>query len=130
MLVTVGIMLAPGPRATAGLLLSSPEHVGTGVPLLVIWLAIDRLGGRRYLPWLVGVLLTWVQMADQMAVYVGALPVIVVSAIRLYPVSQHGHVSRSTSTGMSPSRGGARPGRLTRGCWWRRRSRSRWRRPC
>ena len=93
-LITVGIMLAPGPRATAGLLLSSPEHVGTGVPLLVIWLAIDRLGGRRYLPWLVGVLLTWVQMADQMAVYVGALPVIVVSAIRLYPFSRHGHVSQ------------------------------------
>ena len=92
-LVTVGIMLAPGPRATAGLLLSSPEHVGTGVPLLVIWLAIDRLGGRRYLPWLVGVLLTWVQMADQMAVYVGALPVIVVSAIRLYPFPQPGHLA-------------------------------------
>ncbi|MFI5063410.1 MAG: hypothetical protein ACHP9Z_05465 [Streptosporangiales bacterium] len=92
-LVTVGIMLAPGPRTTAGLLLSSPEHVGTGVPLLLIWLAIDRLGGRRYLPWLVGVLLTWVQIADQMAVYVGALPVIVVSAIRLYQFSQHGHVS-------------------------------------
>ncbi|HUY48018.1 MAG TPA: hypothetical protein VMV92_20205 [Streptosporangiaceae bacterium] len=35
-LVAVGIMLAPGPRISAGLLLSSPEHVGTGVPLLVI----------------------------------------------------------------------------------------------
>ena len=89
-LVTVGIMLAPGPRGTASLLLSSPDHVGTGVPLLVIWLAIDRLGSRRYLPWLVGVLLTWVEMADPMAVYVGALPVIVVSAIRLYRPAQPG----------------------------------------
>jgi hypothetical protein len=77
-LIAGGIMLAPGPGV-----LSSPNHTGTQVPLLLIWLVIDRLGDRWYVPCLVGVLLTWVEMADQLAVYVGALPVVVVSAIRL-----------------------------------------------
>src|ERR1035438_9898510 len=52
-LIAAGIMLAPGPVRSAGTLLSSPDHTGTGVPLLLTWLAIDRLGDRRYLPWLV-----------------------------------------------------------------------------
>jgi hypothetical protein len=78
-LIAGGIMLAPGPSV-----LSSPDHTGTQVPLLLIWLVIDRLGDRWYVPWLVGALLTWVEMADQLAIYVGALPVVLVSAIRLY----------------------------------------------
>ena len=78
-LIAGGIMLAPGPG-----FLSSPNHTGTQVPLLLIWLVIDRLGDRWYVPWLVGALLTWVEMADRLAVYVGALPVVIVSAIRLY----------------------------------------------
>jgi hypothetical protein len=88
-LMAAGIMLAPAPT-----LLSSPNHTGTQVPLLLIWLVIDRLGAgnrgdpssrtsARYLPWLVGALLTWVEVADQLAIFVAALPVIVVSAIRI-----------------------------------------------
>ena len=77
-LIAGGIMLAPGPG-----FLSSPNHTGTQVPLLLSWLVIDRLGDRWYVPWLVGVLLTWVEMADRLAIYVGALPVVVISAIRL-----------------------------------------------
>ncbi len=83
-LITVGIMFAPGPPVSSGTLLGVPDHIGTQLPLLLIWLAIDRLADRWYLPWLVGLLLTWVELADQLAVYVGAAPVIVVSAIRLY----------------------------------------------
>jgi hypothetical protein len=83
MLVAAGIMLAPGPTFSAGTLLSSPDHIGTQVPLVLIWLLIDRLPDRWYLPVLVGLLLTWVEIADTMAVYVGALPVIIIAAIRL-----------------------------------------------
>jgi hypothetical protein len=83
-LIAAGIMLAPGPGLGAGILLGSPDHVGTQIPLLLTWLAIDRLADRRYLPWLVGAVLTWVAIADQMAIYGGALPVIAVSALRLY----------------------------------------------
>ncbi|MFY9932759.1 MAG: hypothetical protein WAK82_32630 [Streptosporangiaceae bacterium] len=82
-LVAGGIMLAPGPGFGAASLLSSPDHTGTGIPLVLTWLAIDRLGDRRYLPWLVAGLLTWVEVADQLAIYAGALPVIAVAAIRI-----------------------------------------------
>ena len=83
MLVAAGIMLAPGPGFGAGSLLSTPDHIGTQVPLVLIWLLIDRLPDRWYLPLTVGVLLTWVEIADTMAVYVGALPVIIIAAIRV-----------------------------------------------
>ncbi|HEY1674017.1 MAG TPA: hypothetical protein VGG50_14980 [Streptosporangiaceae bacterium] len=83
MLVAAGIMLAPGPGIGAASLLSTPDHIGTQVPLVIIWLLIDRLPDRWYLPLTVGVLLTWVEVADTMAVYVGALPVIIIAAIRV-----------------------------------------------
>jgi hypothetical protein len=92
-LTAAGIMLAPGPGFGAASLLSSPDHTGTQIPLLLTWLAIDRLGGdgeesppppAQYLPWLVGALLTWTEVADQMAIYVGSVPVIVVSAMRIW----------------------------------------------
>ncbi len=83
MLVAAGIMLAPGPGVGAASLLSTPDHIGTQVPLVIIWLLIDRLPDRWYLPLTVGVLLTWVEIADTMAVYVGALPVIIIAAIRV-----------------------------------------------
>jgi hypothetical protein len=82
-LVAGGIMLAPEPGVGAASLLSSPDHTGTGIPLVLTWLAIDRLGDRRYLPWLVAGLLTWVEVADQLAIYAGALPVVIVAAIRI-----------------------------------------------
>ncbi|MGD0247288.1 MAG: hypothetical protein ABSB59_44170, partial [Streptosporangiaceae bacterium] len=87
-----GIMLAPGPGFGAASLLSSPDHTGTQIPLLLTWLAIDRLGGdgegsppppAGYLPWLVGALLAWTEVADQMAIYVGSVPVIAVSVMRI-----------------------------------------------
>jgi hypothetical protein len=82
-LIAAGIMLAPSPGFGVGSLLSESDHTGTQVLLLLTWLAIDRLGDRRYLPWLAGALLCWDAIADQMTVYVGALPLIVVSAIRI-----------------------------------------------
>jgi hypothetical protein len=71
--IAAGVMLAPGAGVGAATLLSSPDHIGTMVPLLVIWLAIDRLGDRWYLPWLVGALLAWVEVADHIAVFLVVL---------------------------------------------------------
>jgi len=62
-LITVGIMFAPGPPVSSGTLLNLPDHIGTQVPLLLIWLAMDRLADRWYLPWLAGLLLTWGTLA-------------------------------------------------------------------
>jgi hypothetical protein len=80
-LIAGGIMLAPW--SPYGSMLGPPDHVGTTVPLLVIFIAIDRLGDRWYLPWLVGIGLAWVLVADQIALYVAVIPLVIVSVIRL-----------------------------------------------
>ena len=63
-LLAAGIMLAPQLSATQILLLS-PDHTGTAVPVLVTWLVIDRVTPDRWkaarwlVPLVVFVLLTW-----------------------------------------------------------------------
>ena len=53
-LLAAGIMLAPGLRGTDALL-GAPNHTGTGVPVLLILLLLDRAEGwqDRKLRWLV-----------------------------------------------------------------------------
>jgi len=91
-LVAAGIMLAPQLGDPSGVLLLSPDHVGTGVPLLLTWLLVDRgaawQGGRwgssRWLvPVLVGFILAWTAVADQLAEVIGALPLALVCAFRV-----------------------------------------------
>ena len=68
-LVAAGIMLAPQLGNGIHLLLSQPDHLGTQVPLLVIFIIIDRAPRRWYVPAAVAVLLTWVVVSDQVAVF-------------------------------------------------------------
>ncbi len=100
MAVAVALMLAPEPGAGAETVLSSPDHTGTGVPLLFTWLVLDRaLTGRdgrahdrarRWLPFAMAALLAWGQIADPLVTYIGALPLVLVSAWRLVRSSQRG----------------------------------------
>jgi hypothetical protein len=104
-LITVGIMLAPPfgrilhsrGYSAAWVLLSAPDHTGTQVPLVLLWLMLDRMylpGGttprnppqkrRLWLPVLVAVLLVWVEIADSTAIYEGALPIVIVCLVRIY----------------------------------------------
>ncbi|MGH3394240.1 MAG: hypothetical protein ACRDPO_06060, partial [Streptosporangiaceae bacterium] len=71
LLVAVGILLAP--RDTS-LLLGNPDHTGIHVPLLIIFLVLDRARPRWWVPLLVAVLLTWAQVADALVLYEGAIP--------------------------------------------------------
>jgi hypothetical protein len=90
--VAVALLLLPGPGKGYIIVLGSPAHVGTGVPLLVTWLALDWAAGRRpewartgwWLPALIALLLTWGQIGDPLVMYVGAVPLVVVSALRLW----------------------------------------------
>jgi hypothetical protein len=82
-LIASGIVLAP-PLSGVTLLLSSPDHTGTQVPLLVIWLVLDRARPRWWAPVAVAVLLAWAQVGDTLALYEGALPLIAVCAVRMY----------------------------------------------
>ena len=45
MVVAAGIMLAPSLGTGTVVLLSNPDHNGTQVPMLVIWLILDRSAG-------------------------------------------------------------------------------------
>jgi hypothetical protein len=71
LLVAVGILLAP--RDTS-LLLGNPDHTGIHVPLLIIFLVLDRARPRWWVPVVVMVLLTWAQVADALVLYEGAVP--------------------------------------------------------
>jgi len=82
--IGVGIMLAPQLASGTNELLSSPDHIGTSVPLLVILLIIDR--GQRprwWLPVLVSALLAWAELADSVVLLAAIIPLALVCAFRV-----------------------------------------------
>jgi len=83
-LIAVGIMLAPQLGSGVNILLSSPDHIGTSVPVMVVWLILDRARPRWYIPVIAGVFLGWAMVADMLVLYTGVLPLAVVCAIRVY----------------------------------------------
>ncbi|MBV9381189.1 MAG: hypothetical protein JOY82_23595 [Streptosporangiaceae bacterium] len=85
-LLAGGIMLAPQLGNGVFALLSSPDHTGTAVPILVLLLLLDWLydpaGPRWYLPVVTAVLLAWIQVGDSLATYAAAVPLAAVCALR------------------------------------------------
>ena len=82
-LIAAGIMLAPELGGPSGVLLLSPDHVATGVPLLATWIIVDR-GPRHWLtPVAVGLLLAWTTVGDPLAEVIGALPLAAVCGLRV-----------------------------------------------
>ncbi|HEY0719087.1 MAG TPA: hypothetical protein VGD68_15850 [Streptosporangiaceae bacterium] len=83
--VVVAIMVAPAAVESPTLLLT-PDHLGSAVPVLLAWLAVDRLadrpGARWYLPVLVALVLAWGQVADGLVLLTGALPMAVACGAR------------------------------------------------
>jgi hypothetical protein len=84
MLIAAGLLLAPQLGVGTQVLLSSPDHVGTTVPLLLAWLLLDRFGRRWWVPAAVGLLLAWTLVADAIVLYVGIAPLLAVSLVRAY----------------------------------------------
>jgi hypothetical protein len=93
-LLAAGIMLAPQLGYGAFVLLLSPDHVGTQVPLLLGWLLLDRAQsppggptrrtprGRRWrVPAALCLLLAWVQFADRVVLVTAVLPLVLVCAV-------------------------------------------------
>ena len=83
MLLTAALMFAPQLGVGVFVLLLSLGHIGTAVPLLLTWLVIDRCPPRRWVPVLVGLLLTWVLIADPLVLLVGVVPLVAVCALRV-----------------------------------------------
>jgi uncharacterized membrane protein YwzB len=83
-LIAVAIMLAPPLGAPTALLMGSPDHVGTHVPLLLIFLVLDRVRPRWWLPIVTMVMLTWATVGDPLVIYEGAVPIAAVCLVRMY----------------------------------------------
>jgi len=83
-LIASGILLAPQLYNGIALLIQQPDHIGTQVPLLVIFIVLDRAPRRWYIPAAIAVMLTWVMVADRVAVFDAALPLVAVCGIRAF----------------------------------------------
>jgi len=76
-------MFAPQLGVAVFILVLSVGHIGTSVPLMLIWLVLDRCQPRWPVPIVVGLLLTWVLIADPLVLLVGIIPLVAVCAARV-----------------------------------------------
>ncbi|MBV8997266.1 MAG: hypothetical protein JO287_27035 [Pseudonocardiales bacterium] len=81
--IASGIMIAPQLSPGVLVLLLSPDHTGTQVPLLVMWLVLDRAPQRWWVPLIIAVMLTWVQIGDRITLIVAVVPLALVCAVRI-----------------------------------------------
>jgi hypothetical protein len=82
-LLAAGIMLAPQLGPGTQTLLLSPDHTGTAVPVLLVWLLIDRSAARWYVPVIVWIALAWTLVADTLTLFVAVIPLALVCAVRV-----------------------------------------------
>jgi hypothetical protein len=82
-LLAAGIMLAPQLGPGTQTLLLSPDHTGTAVPVLLVWLLIDRSAARWYVPVIVWLALAWTLVADTLTLFVAVIPLALVCAVRV-----------------------------------------------
>ncbi|WP_433604317.1 hypothetical protein ACQP2P_24315 [Dactylosporangium sp. CA-139114] len=100
--IAVAIVVLPAPGYSYQTLLSSPNHTGSAVPLLIAWLLIDRARDRPWLPFAVAIVLAWGAMGDPLITFVGAAPLIVVCAYRaLLARSARGPDARLAAAGIA-----------------------------
>jgi hypothetical protein len=83
-LIGSGLMLAPQLGDPVYVLLGSPDHVGTGVPLLLTFLVLDRAPRRWYTPPVIALMLTWAMIGDSLTLVVAVIPLVAVCAVRAY----------------------------------------------
>jgi hypothetical protein len=84
LIVLVIMLAAPGLGVGTVVELDSPDHFGTAVPLLVIFLVLDRLPRRRFTPVLLFGLLVWVEASDTTAVFLGGAALVILAGLRLW----------------------------------------------
>jgi hypothetical protein len=82
-LITVGILVAPQLVQGINVLISSPDHIGTAVPVLLAWIIVDRARPRWYVPVAVAVVLGWAAVADSLVLIIGVLPLVLVCLLRV-----------------------------------------------
>jgi hypothetical protein len=97
-LLAAGIMLAPQPTGPTPVLLGSPDHVGTAVPLLLLLLLLDRgpdpgWRSRWYFAVACAIcivtagLLAWTIVGDPLIAVVGVVPLVIACLLRAVRIS-------------------------------------------
>jgi hypothetical protein len=92
-LIAGGIMLSPQLGTGTTLLLSSPDHLGSAVPVLATWLLLDRARRRWYVAAAAGVLLMWALVADSVVLVTAVVPLVVVCTARVCRAGVTGRLS-------------------------------------
>jgi hypothetical protein len=82
-LVAGGIMLAPSVLGGTEVFLENPDHAGTAVPILALFLLLDRAPERWWVPPVACVVLAAVQIGDQLGLVAATAPIAGVAVLRL-----------------------------------------------
>ena len=101
MAIAAGILVAPQLGVGVTALILTVGHIGTAVPVLLIWLLLDRAPQRWYIPVLTAAGLAWVLVADQLVLVVAVAPLAVVCALRVVEAAVR---ERSLSRGLAARR--------------------------
>jgi hypothetical protein len=80
-LIAVGLLVAPQ-LAGVRTLIAAPDHIGTSVPVLAVFLILDRAPRRPWVAVVVSALLFWAAFADTLVLVIGVLPVALVCLLR------------------------------------------------
>jgi hypothetical protein len=83
-LITAGVMLAPAPGNGIFLLIGSPDHTGSAIPVLLLLLVLDRAPRRWFVPAAAALVLTWAMIADGIVLFTGVLPLALAGLVRVY----------------------------------------------
>jgi len=84
--LAVGIMAAPQQAGGVYVLLLSPDHFGSAVPVLATWILLDRAPRRWWVPPAAAVLLCWGLIADPIVLISGVAPLAAIGVARGYRV--------------------------------------------
>jgi len=122
-LVAAGVILAPQPTGPTQVLLGSPDHIGTGVPVLLLLLLLDWAPSRQgqprwYVPVCAGVLVAWAIVGDPLMEVVGALPLFLACLIRAARVLWSRRASAAAAAGTGQEGQAAPPPRWTAAWVW------------
>lgn len=101
MLIAGGILVAPQLGVGVSALLLSVGHIGTAVPVLLIFLLLDRAPQRWYVPVLTALGLAWALIADELVLVVGVVPLALVCVLRVLEAAVR---ERSPSRGVATRR--------------------------
>jgi hypothetical protein len=81
-LLAAALILAPQPTGPTLVILGNPDHIGTGVPVLLLLLLLDWVRPRWWVPVVAAVLLGWSIIGDPLIEVVGVAPLFVTCALR------------------------------------------------